>query len=151
MQSDIIGPAGVGIKFIQHGRERLHGSRGFKFTCGTWHWTHLVIVRGQNSYMVYPNMLCIHFKNVKIWVQVVIKFARKQWKKEKHCCNSTLCAFTCIIKHFRWSILLFEWEITSFSKTTFLQREPFLTLVYTIMQLSIIRNQVNCYANNYFE
>ena len=31
-----------------------------------------------------------------------------------------------------WSLLLFEWEITSFSKTTLLQRESSPTMFYTI-------------------
>ena len=31
-----------------------------------------------------------------------------------------------------WSLLLFECEITSFSQTTLVQREPFLTMFYTI-------------------
>ena len=38
-------------------------------------------------------------------------------------------------------IQIIEWEITSFSKTTLLQREPCLTMLYTI-QLSIARYRV---------
>ena len=44
-----------------------------------------------------------------------------------------------------------SWKITSFSKTTPLQREPFLTIFYTINELSITRYHVMFYANNYFE
>ena len=42
-----------------------------------------------------------------------------------------------------------SWKITSFSKTTLLQREPFLTMFYT-EQLPITRYQVRFYANNLF-
>ena len=61
---------------------------------------------------------------------------RDNYERKKHPCHTKLCAF-------RW--LIFEtsssksevfksnsWKITSFSKTTFLQREPFLTMFYTI-------------------
>ena len=40
-------------------------------------------------------------------------------------------------------------KITSFSKTTLLQREPFLTLFYTINPIT--RYQDRFYANIYFE
>ena len=43
-----------------------------------------------------------------------------------------------------------SWKITSSSKTTLLQREPFLTKFYTINSSSITRYQVRFYANNYF-
>ena len=43
-----------------------------------------------------------------------------------------------------------SWKFTSFSKTTLLQREPFLTMFYTINS-SIACYQVSFYAKNYFE
>ena len=49
------------------------------------------------------------------------------------------------------SLLLFEWEMTSFSKTMLLQREPFLLNIFYHQQISITRYQVSFYANNYFE
>ena len=44
-----------------------------------------------------------------------------------------------------------SWKITSFSKTTSHQREPFLTMFYTYQPLPITRYQVRFYADNYFE
>ena len=44
------------------------------------------------------------------------------------------------------SVLIFEWENASFSKTTLLQREPFLTVSFIYKQLSIARYQVSFYA-----
>ena len=55
---------------------------------------------------------------------------RAMWKK-KH----PWCIFVFFHlpnnKRLQLSLLLFEWEITSFSTTTLLQREPFLTMFYT--------------------
>ena len=42
------------------------------------------------------------------------------------------------------SIQIIRGEITSFSKTTLLQREPFLTMFYTINSSPIARYQVSC-------
>ena len=42
------------------------------------------------------------------------------------------------------------WKITSFLKTTPLQKEPFLTMFYTT-NLSPLLVPLNLYANNYFE
>ena len=41
-----------------------------------------------------------------------------------------------------------SWKNTSFSKTTSLQREPFLTMFYTVNLSPIPRYQVKFYANN---
>ena len=42
-------------------------------------------------------------------------------------------------------IQIFQWKVTSFSKTTLIQREPFLTTFYTF----ITRYQVSFYADNF--
>ena len=68
-----------------------------------------------------------------IWGQLVFEVAR-----EKHqCC--ILCAFRCIINlGCSWIFTIFEWEIASFSKTLLLQREPVLSLFYTINSFTYI-------------
>ena len=44
------------------------------------------------------------------------------------------------------------WKIASFSKTTILQREPFLTMFYTInLSSSLLVYQVSFYAKHYIE
>ena len=42
-------------------------------------------------------------------------------------------------------------KITSLSKTTLLQREPLLTMFYTITLTPITRYEVRFYGSNYFE
>ena len=69
---------------------------------------------------------------MKIWAQLVIEVARKWWKKK-----NTLVGWICVlndrnIRLLARSLLLFEWEITSFSKTMLLQRKSFPTMFYTI-------------------
>ena len=73
--------------------------------------------------------------------------------KEKHPCCTTLLIFRCTIKYFSWSLLLFEWETTSFLKAKLLQREPFLKLFYTI-NISQQQNhayQIKVTSRNYNE
>ena len=43
-----------------------------------------------------------------------------------------------------------SWKITSFSKTTSLQREPFLTMFYTINLSPLLFYKERVYANTYF-
>ena len=51
---------------------------------------------------------------------------RDNYERKKHPCHTKLCAF-------RYEVLKStSWKITSSSKTTSLQREPFLTRFYTI-------------------
>ena len=57
-----------------------------------------------------------------------------------------------IEKRYQFIMLqIFEREISSFSKTTVLQREPFLTMFYTINSSSLLVTNYIFYANNYFE
>ena len=50
-------------------------------------------------------------------------------ERKKRPCHTKLCAFWCLISKLQ---ILNSWKITSFSKTTSLQRELFLTTFYTI-------------------
>ena len=72
--------------------------------------------------------------------------------KEK---NTLLHKFVCFQMHNKrlqaWSLLIFEWEITSFSKTTVTSEGAVSHNVLYYQQLSIARYQVSFYANNYFE
>ena len=71
--------------------------------------------------------------------------------------KNTIVAQICVLSdawkrlHQAWSLLIFELEITFFSKTTLLQMEPFLTIFVYYQQLFIISYQVSFYANKYFE
>ena len=71
---------------------------------------------------------------VKIWAQLVER------KTPRH---TKLCAFICLISRPQNLILTTEvsksnlWKITSFSKTTLLQREPFLTMFLTTPHYSL--------------
>ena len=72
--------------------------------------------------------------------------------KKEHPHYITLCDLRCIIKGFSWNFLLLEWEITSLSKTTLLQKERVLTMLYTINSSPmLVSYQVSFYANNCFE
>ena len=75
-------------------------------------------------------------KSVKILTNLIIWSSKMQGrinkKKKKHHCCANLCAFRSFKKGFSRSLLLFEWEITSFWKAALLQREPFLTMLYAI-------------------
>ena len=79
----------------------------------------------------------------KIWAQFVIEVAREWWKKSPCCTN--LCAFRCINKRLQLlCLLLFEWEITSFSKLCY------FNVLYQ-QQLSIANYQLSlCYKIDYF-
>ena len=67
--------------------------------------------------------------------------------KEK---NTLLHKFVCFQMHNKrlraWSLLIFEWEITSFKKLRYFKRELFLTMFKYYQELSIARYQ----ASNYF-
>ena len=53
-------------------------------------------------------------------------------KKKYHCCTKCVWFKMPINKRLQvWSLLIFEWEISYFSKNTLLQRELFLTMFYT--------------------
>ena len=75
--------------------------------------------------------------------------------KEKHHCHTKLCAFRCLIS--RPQLLnprsrnQSRGQFTSFSKTTLLQREPFLKMLLSTSPYYITRYQVRFYINNYFE
>ena len=62
---------------------------------------------------------------------------RDNYERKKHPCHTKLCAFICM-PDFETSSSKLEvsksnsWKITSLSKTKTLQREPFLTMFYTI-------------------
>ena len=73
-------------------------------------------------------------------------------KEEKNLCHIKVCAFRCLTLRPQNLVgLKIKFvDITSFSNTMSLQREPFLILFYTI-KLSPTRYQVRFYANNYFE
>ena len=47
-------------------------------------------------------------------------------------CYTNLCVFICLKMLQDWVLLIFVWEITSFTKTKLLQRELFLAMFYTI-------------------
>ena len=65
-------------------------------------------------------------KPVTNLTQLVMEVARECWKKKTPFLHN-LCAFHLLSKRLQaWRILLFEWEMTSFYKTTLLQREPAL-------------------------
>ena len=60
-----------------------------------------------------------------------------------------MCVLSDVWKRLQaWSLLLFKWEITSFSKNILLQKEPFLTMFH-YQQLTIACYQVSLYANDY--
>ena len=66
--------------------------------------------------------------------------------------NRPLWIHAVIEKRYQFIMLqIFEREISSFSKTTVLQREPFLTMCYTINSSSLLVTNYIFYANNYFE
>ena len=60
--------------------------------------------------------------------------------------------FSCItLLSDTWNLVSLGWKITSFSKTTQLWREQFLTMFFYYQQLLITLYQVSFYADNYFE
>ena len=71
-------------------------------------------------------------QTVKIWAQLVVEVAREQWNKKHPCHRSCLLSDAWIRAENANSIKIFWWELTSFSITTLLQREPFLTMFYII-------------------
>ena len=56
---------------------------------------------------------------------------------KQHPCCTNLCAFRCLKWALFCQIQIFEGEITSFSETTLLQREPFLTMFHTALHCSL--------------
>ena len=75
---------------------------------------------------------CIQMHQIKNLYKFGLSWSSNlQENNEEKTLVALLCVFRCIIKGFSWSLLLFEWEITSFSKTLLLQREPFLPMFYT--------------------
>ena len=112
----------------------------------------LVVVKDQHLTKCVPPH-AYKIPPVKIWAQLFIEVARKLWTK-----TSLLYKFE--IKGFGSSRLIFKWENTSFSKTTFPQRELPLTVFYTINSSSlllpskflcifwVITKRVQCLKNN---
>ena len=80
----------------------------------------------------------------KNWLNWSSNLQKNNERKHPRC--FTLCAFRCI--GFNWSILLFEWAITSFSEVTLLQTEPFPTMFWTISCLVVLgwRNRIPYYC-----
>ena len=77
-------------------------------------------------------------------------------KRKKHPCQTKLCAFRCLILRPKILNLRSRNQILGklllSSKTTWLQRELFLTMFYIYYQPQhITRYQERFYANNYFE
>ena len=78
------------------------------------------------------------------------------WKFElnigRRSCHA-LVTRSCVLSDAWFRDLLNSWKITSFSKTTLLQREPFFfhNVLFVYQPLPITRYQVRFYANNYFE
>ena len=68
--------------------------------------------------------------------------------KEKHHCCITLCVFGCIIKGSSWSLLLFEWEITSSQKLRYFRGSRFSQCCITFN--SSPSPEVSFCGNNYF-
>ena len=114
--------------------------------------TLLVIVKYQSSHFVYLNMHTI----INLW-KFELNWSSKLWdnnERKKHPFHTKLCAFRCLISRPQNLILSLEinsWKISSFTKTTLLQREPFSHNVLYYQQLSITRYIVSFYAKNYFE
>ena len=110
------------------------------------HWTPFWI--HQYFHLVYPNM-CTLITNLWKWKPSWSSKLQENSKIKKitNCC--TKHDFRRIIKGFRPGVF-FRWEVTSFSKTTLLQREPSHSVFYH-QQPFIVRYQVILYAHNYFE
>ena len=115
----------------------------------------LVIAARKLFYLMLRNIIHMPMRWVYIWYMgfrpchtIIIYEITNLWKfelnqlselpdsneRKKHPCHTKLCAFWCLIS--RPQILNLRsqnsWKITYFSKTTLLQREPFLTMFYTI-------------------
>ena len=61
-------------------------------------------------------------------------------RKKKRQCYKNVCALDAYKRLQAWSLLLFEWEFTSFSETklAYVQREPFLIMFYIIVSLDFV-------------
>ena len=76
----------------------------------------------------------------------------KRIMHEKHPLHKIMCVLIrCMIKGFRWRLLLFDWEINSFSKTNVTSEGAVSHNVLYYQQLSIARYEVCFDANNYLE
>ena len=84
------------------------------------------------------------------WVGAVLKRTSVFKWLTKHPCHTKLWAFRCLNSMLEVLNLRSRNQIASFSKTTLLQRGPFLT-IYTINLFPITRYHKRFYANNYFE
>ena len=106
---------------------------GITFT-GIMNWTLLVIVKDQSSHLVYLN-ICIKYQNCENLSLIGCRSCKIIVKEKTPLSNRVVC----------FQMLDFEtsssksevsksnlWNITSLSKTSSLQREPFLTMFYTI-------------------
>ena len=88
------------------------------------------------------------------------KLQENSEKKKKHPCCTNCCAFRCVIKGFRPEDLklLFECEITFFSKLHYFRGKPVLTMFYilsTALHYSLYQVHVSCKAkiilSNYYQ
>ena len=76
----------------------------------------------------------------------------KRIMHEKQPLHKIMCVLIrCMIKGFSWRLLLFDWEINSFSKTNVTSEGAVSHNVLYYQQLSIARYEVCFDANNYLE
>ena len=82
----------------------------------------------------------------KFWLNCSLEQVAREWWKKKHPRCTNLFAFRCPKKQKTLDVKWFlEWEITSFSKTMFIQRESFLSTALHCLLPSIL------YSNKDFE
>ena len=108
-------------------------------------WTLLVIVVPQHMHKI--TNLWIFFSSISGRSFEIIM------KEKKPLSNEVVCPQTLDFVTWKSNSEVSKsnsWEITSFSKTTVFQREPFLKLFYTII-LPITCYQLRFYVNKYFE
>ena len=72
-------------------------------------------------------------------------------KEKKTLSHENVCSHMLDFKQKMGSRIQIRGKISSFSKTASPQREPFLTMFYTINLSTLLRYQVRFYANHYFE
>ena len=98
------------------------------------HWPLLVIVKDQSSHLVYLN-ICIKQQTCENLSSIGRQSCEIIMKEKIHLSHEIVCFQMLDFKTSNSKIEVLKynsWKITSFSKTTLLQRELFLTMFYTI-------------------
>ena len=105
-----------------------------------------------SSHLVCLNIRCMH-KITNLW-KFKLDWSSELWdncERKKHPCPTKLCAFTIDFTTSNSKLEISKsnsWKIASVSKTMSVQREPFLTMFYTI-NLSPLRFYDKIILSNY--